>query len=41
MAMEWYGDERDFEPGGIHYDGPVDVLEDEEEEAYDDRPEED
>ena len=28
MEMEFYGDERDYEPGGIYYDGSMDVLDD-------------
>jgi|JI10StandDraft_1071094.scaffolds.fasta_scaffold1192259_2 hypothetical protein len=36
MEIELYGDERDYEPGGIYYDGPMEVLDDDEEEGYDD-----
>lgn len=26
MSIEIHGDERDWEPGGIYYDGPSEVL---------------
>ncbi|WP_374244568.1 hypothetical protein [Zoogloea sp.] len=35
MTIEIHGDERDWEPGGIYYDGPVYTPE-EDDEDYDD-----
>lgn len=37
METEIYGDERDFELGGIYYNGPTYVSEDEDDE-FDDGP---
>jgi hypothetical protein len=36
--MEFYGDERDYEPGGIYYDGSMDVLDDDDPDDYDGDP---
>ena len=38
METQWRGDETDYEPGGIYYDGPMDVLDDDEPDDYDDDP---
>jgi len=40
MDAEIFSDERDFEPGGIYYDGPMYVIDDEDDE-FDDVPEDD
>jgi len=37
MEAEFFGDERDYEPGGIYYDGPMYACEDEDDE-FDDGP---
>ena len=38
MEMECYRDERDYEPGGIYYDGSMDVLDDDDPDDYDGDP---
>lgn len=40
MTTEIYQDERDWEPGGIHYDGP-DYTPEEDDEGYEDSDRED
>lgn len=37
METEFYGDERDYELGGIYYDGPM-YLSEVDEEEFDDAP---
>lgn len=41
METEIYGDERDFEPGGIYYDGPMYAIDDEEDVEFDDTSDDD
>jgi hypothetical protein len=35
MEAEFHGDERDYEPGGIYYDGPLYALDDDGDEIRD------